>query len=279
MTLVTGRGGAGSWQVRGEQIGAALGASVIPNATVKQIKAADVALVVKRVPDDLLHGLRRADRPWLYDIVDAYPQPLCSDWTKKQAVAWVRAHIRRLQPTAVIWPNARMRDDCELPGEVVYHHHRPRIQANPIREHFGVIGYEGRAAYLDGWHKTIERECQARGLTFLLNPARLADVDAILAVRGGEWRGYVSDHWKSNVKLANAHGSGTPFIGIPEDGYLETACGAEEWVDLPDELAAALDRLTPVATRMDAFERSSVRAFGVEKAAEQVGGILCALRS
>ena len=62
--LVTGRGGAASWTIRGEQIGAALGATVKPKASLEDMRAADVILVVKKVPDELLADLRKSGRPW-----------------------------------------------------------------------------------------------------------------------------------------------------------------------------------------------------------------------
>lgn len=276
--IVTGRGGAGSWTVRGEQIGQALGARVQPKATVEDLKAADVALVVKRVPDTLLDALRRSRTPWAYDVVDAYPQPICSKWSRQQAIAWMRDYLRRLRPDAVIWPTARMRDDCGA-GEVVYHHHRPGLARNPIRPEIKVLGYEGRPDYLEGWHKHIARECDRRGLTFLLNPQRLADVDVVLAVRGGEWRGYVQEHWKSNVKLANAHASGTPFIGTRERGYLETATGAEQWADEPGELGRCLDRLAEQPVRMAVQESFLAASIPLEQAASEFRRVLCALKS
>ena len=47
---ITGRGGAGSWQIRAVQIGAVLNAHVCQMATIEEMQAADVVLVVKRVP-------------------------------------------------------------------------------------------------------------------------------------------------------------------------------------------------------------------------------------
>lgn len=277
--LITGRGGAGSWTIRAEQIGSALGALVKPMATVEDIRAADFVLVVKRVPEQLLAALRAARRPWAYDVVDAYPQPGCTFWSRQQAAAWMRDAIRRVAPDLIIWPNRRMRDDCSMQGPAIYHHFRPGIDRNPIRQDLKIIGYEGRPHYLQGWHNAIDRECTERGMTFVLNPGRLADVDAILAVRGGDWRGYVQDHWKSNVKLANAHGSGTPFIGIRECGYIETAAGGEEWVDRPKELGRALDRLADQKHRQEVQAAFLKAAIPLSKTAEQTREALCALKS
>jgi hypothetical protein len=276
--LFTGRGGAaGSWEVRGRQVGVACGAKVKPLATLSDVQAADVTVVVKRVPDALLQSLR--GRPWVYDIVDAYPQPESARWSQDEAIEWVSRHIARLNPTAVIWPNQRMRGDCDdgRPGLVLKHHHRPNILRNPIRKHVQAIGYEGEANYLDGWMPVIARECKRRGWKFVTNPAHLSDLDIVLAVRGGQWDGYATRNWKSAVKLANAHGSGTPFVGQRECGYLETASGAEYWADSPADLGACFDWLTDQSARELVSDRFTKKAYTVEHAATDLLGFLRAL--
>jgi len=277
--LVTGRGGAGSWQVRGEQIGAALGARVVPLAGLNDMRAADVILVIKRCPDELLSNLRKSGRPWVYDVVDAYPQPTSSAWSKRYAVDWLRAHIGRLRPARVIWANAQMQADFGGGGSVVYHHARPGQQPNPIRAQLRTIGYEGAEAYIGPWIPAIERICRERGMQFVLNPPSLAQLDVVLALRGPDRGGYVTRSWKSNVKLANAHATGTPFIGSPECGYLETATGAEHWAESPADLERALDWLLAQDTRLEISRRFRRAALSLEQAAAQVREVLCAARS
>lgn len=269
--LFTGRGGAaGSWIVRGEQIGHACGGKVKPLATSTDIRAADLTVVVKRTPDVLVTQL--AGRPWVYDIVDAYPQPESAMWSQDEAIGWVTRHIAKLNPTAVIWPNQRMRDDCDdgRPGLVLKHHHRPGIKRNPIREEVRRIGYEGAAQYLDGWMPHIAKECARRRWEFVVNPKHLADLDVVLALRGGQWDGYASRNWKSAVKMANAHGSGTPFVGQRESGYLENASGAEYWADEPKDLATCFDWLEPVSARELIADRFVQKAYTLEQAAEDL---------
>lgn len=274
--LVTGKGTSGSWAVRGEQLGNALGATVKPNATARDMKRIDLAIVVKRTPETVIQSIRSAGIPWVYDIMDAYKQPQSSQWTRDQAIGWAKGLIEGLKPSAVIWPNQRMREDCDtgLPGMVLRHHHRPGIASNPIREKVTCIGYEGSAAYLERWRPLIDAECVRRGWRFEVNPKSLTDLDIVLAVRGGQWEGYVPRHWKSNVKLANAHGSGTPFVGQQECGYLETASGAEYWAEDRASLAMSLDWLESRSTREQVSDRFRQCAYPVEKAAEDLKAFL-----
>lgn len=270
--LVTGRGGAGSWVVRGEQLGDAIGATVRPLA--QDATGFDLALVVKRTPEPTLEAIRRAGIPWVWDIVDAYPQPISYGWERSEAISWVRQKLEALKPSAVIWPTERMREDCGtgLLGLVLPHHHRPRMPVNPIRPQIQVVGYEGSPAYLGRWGDDIRAECRKRGWRFEVNPRRLADLDVVLAFR--DRGGYVSRHWKSNVKLANAHGSGTPFVGQPERGYLETASGAEYWAEDRKGLKRAFDWLLDQGTRETISDRFLQKAFTVEHAAAQLQGFL-----
>lgn len=267
--LFTGKGTSGSWACRGEQLGGALGAVVAPMATDAQINAADLIVVVKRCPSELMERIKRSGKPWVWDVVDFYPQPEAASWSRVEAITWVRQKIRTLQPNAIIWPNARMEQDIQfdLPGLVLYHHHRPGIQANPIRERITRIGYEGQPNYLEGWEHAIHRECKARDWQFVVNPRSLSDVDVVLALRGGRFEGYAPTNWKSNVKLANAHASGTPFVGQPEYGYVETKTGMESWVMLPVDLGPAFDQLASQARRY-AISRCFLKtAYPLDKAA------------
>lgn len=241
MILFTGRGTSGSWQIRGAQIAKAMGEKAIPKARESHVASADTVVVVKRLDrPELLKGKR-----WAWDLVDFYPQPECTKWCRSEAIHWVKSQIQKHQPTGVIFPNKRMAQDCKTskPSTTIYHHHRPDIAINPIRDKVQVVGYEGSPGYLGSWGRLLTKECNRRGWDFVVNPSQLADCDIVVAFRDESVNGYAQRHWKSNVKLANAHGSGTPFIGPCENGYSETATGYERWVELPDQLSQALDEL------------------------------------
>ena len=245
--IITGRGSSGSWQIRGVQLGRSIGADVQPMAM--DVAAYDVAIVIKRTPSDLIARIHRAGIPLVYDVVDGYPQPEGNAWNREQCVAWLRAQVVHVHPAAIVAATRAMADDCAefgLPVLALPHHARPGLRRAPIRP-LRTVGYEGAENYITGWRPHIERECKRRGLTFVVNPPSLGDVDIVLALRDST--GYAPRKWKSNVKLANAQALGLPLICAREMGYLETASGGEFWADRPDELAAALDTLEPIATR------------------------------
>lgn len=268
MILFTGGGKAGSWKIRGEQLGGAIG-TVKPRATLEDMRDADLVVLVKRPAPGQIEALQRSGKPWVWDLVDFYPQPECTGWSRKKAIGWVRDALRRAKPQGVVYPTCRMLDDCHQYGKnaVVYHHHRPAIRHNPIRDRIQKVGYEGEATYLGDWGEAVEHECRRRGLEFVINPQELADCDVVVAFRGEHVNGYAQRHWKSNVKLANAHGSGTPFIGGQEIGYLETKTMDEFFCESPHELRYLLDLLEPRATRLEIQHKFLRYAYPLEKAA------------
>jgi hypothetical protein len=240
--LFTGKPNKGSWQIRAVQMADGLGAC-IPFATVKQCRKADFIIAVKRVPEEVLQAIRDSGRPWAWDVVDPYPQPECSAWSREQAIHWMRLKLRAMKPTVAVWATQSMQQDIEADGVVIPHHSRPGIAVNPIREELRVVGYDGAPAYLDHWAPALSAAAKRVGATFVDRVGSLAQCDVVVALRGGRADCYVTRHWKSNVKLANAHGSGTPFIGQPDSGYMETAAGGECWVQSPDQLDSALASL------------------------------------
>lgn len=248
--LFTGRPNKGSWQIRGVQMAQGLG-TCIPFATTEQCKQFDFIVVVKNALPAVVQAVRASGKPWAYDFVDAYPQPTCSAWSKDQAIAWVRRKVMELHPNVVVWANDRMRSDMAMGGEVILHHSRPGLQCNPIRRALRKVGYEGSPNYLGAWRKHLHHAVAKIGAEFVENPGNLADLDVVVAFRQGPADCYATRHWKSNVKLANAHGSGTPFMGQPDDGYLETKTGNEQWVTDFHELEPALVELMPQERRSE----------------------------
>lgn len=261
--LVTGSGKSGSWQIRGEQLGRAIDAAVVPNAT--DLHGFDVVIAVKRVPPDLVARARRLEVPLVWDVVDAWPQPVGNDWAREHCIAWLRQRVEETRPAAIVAATRSMKDDCAqfgLPVLALPHHVRPGLERNPIRASVSVVGYEGGENYLGKWRAPIETECARRGWRFEVNPRSLADLDVLVAVR--EATGYAPRSWKSNVKLANAQGSGTPCVLNLEAGYLETASAAELWADDAAGLSLAFDALESRDARLTASDRLFAVAPGLD---------------
>ena len=270
--LFTGNGTSGSWKIRGEQLGSACGGIIKPKATRQDLKQADVVVVVKRVSDQLLEDIRASGKPWIFDIVDFYPQPECTNWSKSQSIDWVKTRLKLLHPNAIIWPNKCMMHDCAngAPGLVLPHHYRPGMTINPIRENVKLIGYEGARNYVGNWLGPILEQCIKRGWQFRINTFEMAEMDIVLAIRDDHVNGYAQRHWKSNVKLANAHGSGTPFIGPLEQGYLENSTGLEMWADDVRDLPRVFDRLESSSLRKNIRDTFLNKSISVEKCATQL---------
>ena len=119
------------------------------------------------------------------------------------------------------------------------------------------------------------KECQSRGWGFLINPPSLSSVDVVVCFRDTEHNGYVQQHYKSNVKLANAHGSGTPFVGPRECGYTETATGQEQWVYSLGDLGKAFDALECQAKRRHIQDAFICKRYSVDRAADDLRSYLC----
>jgi hypothetical protein len=237
--LVTGRENGGSWQIRAVQLGAAIGALVQPNAG--SAKGFDVAIVVKRARQDLLDRIRGI--PVIWDVVDAYSQAGL-EWTALQCRGWLASEVARIKPVAIVAATEAMAADCEgfgIPVLALPHHARYPQVINPIRKVVQTVGYEGREQYLGRWRSVLEQECKRRKWAFVVNPKTLASLDIVVAFR--ESRGYAATQWKSNVKLANAQGSGTPIVMQRDAGYMETASGAEWLADKASELYTAFDQI------------------------------------
>lgn len=252
--LITGSGSqAGSYPIRAQQLGEAIGATVEAKAT--NVDGFDALVLVKRRIPETIEACRRAGVPLILDLVDGWPQPNGNAWPRDICMAWLKAHVATIKPAAIVAATGVMEADCAALGVPVLalpHHARPGLRRNPIREKVLAVGYEGAERHLGKWLTWLQFECSRRGWTFHVNPPELADVDIVVALR--ELTGYAPRHWKSNVKLANAQASGTPIICNREAGYRETAAGVEYWADTEEEVSLALDALTSLEVRQATAE-------------------------
>lgn len=263
--------------MRGEQLGHAYGA-IVSKDRLPPIKSDDVIIGVKRISDSLLAEIKKSRAYFIWDIVDAYPQKERMD--KAAALRWFQSEYNRLKPNAVLWPNKRMRDDCEfigIGGIVLPHHAMLNAPINPIREQVKTIGYQGSLRYIEGAvNAEIRRVCKANKILFNDQCASLADVDIILALRSDKWASYPIQNWKPATKLNNAHATGTPFIGNPEAGYLEFSAGSEIFIEDIVELENAIESLLPYDKRESA-NASKDTAYTIEHAVRDLSQFIASL--
>jgi hypothetical protein len=204
----------------------------------------------------------------VYDVVDAWPQPVGNEWDESEVKEWLYSEIQRIQPDAAIAATGRMAEDLrafDIPVLWLRHHHRPGIRRNSIRQRITVVGYEGSPSYILKWNEAIRHACANIGASFVVNPDTLADCDVVLALRDS--KGYAPRNWNSAVKLENAHASGTPWIGCNEAGYVEIATGCEYWADSPSQLRTSLEWLHDQSTRELVHDRFVDSAYSVGHAA------------
>lgn len=266
--LVTGRGTSGSWEIRGEQLGEAIGATVRRDA--HDVKGFDIAILVKRASPLLLQRLHHAKVPIIYDVVDSWPQPHGNLWDAATCKSWLAQQVAMVKPRALVASTKAMADDCAgfgIPVLTLPHHARPRQITNPIRYQVRRVGYEGGAQYLGSWQTFVEAQCAKRKWTFVINPSALSELDIVIAMR--EVTGYAARNWKSNVKLANAQGTGTPCVVNREAGYLETQSGGEVFADTHEEVGRALTALTSWEARKAAHTKLRIGAPTLDAVAKE----------
>lgn len=252
--LVTGKQGSGSWMIRGEQLGSAANATVRPHAPEQLMREHDVVVLVKRPPAGFADAARHAGTPVVWDVVDAWPQPDANAWEEGLCVHWLLSEVQRVGAVAVLCPNDSMVEALTrkgVPALSLPHHYMPDRAINPIRPKVRKVGYQGRDVYLSGdWRKAIEAACAKRGWEFVSEPMLdLASVDIAVAFRDGHWNGWIASAWKSNVKLANAMGTGTPIVLAREDSYCQWGAGVEPMPATPAQLDAAFEHLTSHESR------------------------------
>lgn len=248
--LFTSKSSAGAWQIRGEQIAAMrTNWTALNRPADADIAACDLLCVVKKPDARVIEQARKIGKPIVYDIVDSWAQPEDGITYTNSAMArelFGRAW-RSLAADGYIFPTRRMQLDLDVlvsHGITIYHHYWPQLQHNPLRDRVETVGYEG-ADYLGQWLPMIERACESRGLRFVANPPTYVDLDVVILVRGGEHGNFLARSYKSNVKLANAYGSGTPaIVHVEEMSAHDTDTGdVLFFTSQPGSFERQLDRL------------------------------------
>lgn len=251
--LMVGAGAAGSWQIRGVQLGQALGARVTTSPTEADWAWADVIVLVKRALAVWGAQARQTSCPVVWDAVDFWQQPAQNHLAREAAIAMAQQYMAPVSPDLVIGATQAMADD--LGGVYVPHHVNPGHGRTEPRDSVMVVAYEGNPLYLGQWHGALVEACAKRGWTCAINPPRLADADIVVALRDGPWDGWMCQAWKSGVKLVNAIGVGRPVITQDSAAYREI-----------HPIGATVDAVGDIDDAMDAAASPLVRvlAFGVD---------------
>lgn len=261
--IIGGGPESGASVVRAEQLGGAIGARVHqdpwrdPNHT--ELEWCHFVVIVKRLKkrwNRWLARIQHVRKPVAWDCVDFWQQPEENDICHNLAIKSFNKRKGELGARLVIVATEQMQKD--VGGNCYYlpHHHRPTLMPTPIRDRVALVGYEGNEKYIEDLRPLIERECQARGWTFVVNPPSLAAMDIVLALRSGVWDGRVCRQWKSGVKYVNSIAAGRPVI--TQD------CAAFREIDPPGsviqveaDLVSAFDHWSSRTHRQQAFERAS----------------------
>lgn len=215
MNILIVGAGKGSWVMRGQQLGAALGARVTSSPTDADFTWCDLVVLVKKHAVHFAPRAHKAGKPIVWDALDFWSQPAQNSYTRDAALLALRSHAKIIQPALIIGATEAMAADAASLGfksAYLPHHSWAGLQPTPPRANVSVVAYEGNPSYLGRWLQVLRDACALRGWSFKVNPPNLADVDILVAFRDGSWDGWICREWKSGVKVVNAIAAGRPII-------------------------------------------------------------------
>lgn len=267
--------GAGTWQIRAKQIASHINARLDPDLT--KPNECDAVILVKRPLENLLRRIRKFNKPIIWDMQDSWFQKKeqgdMSNYDKPKIMNWLKDYLDTVNPIHVIATSTSMKNDLESLGyksTIINHFYRPNIIVNPIREQLNIVGIEGTRMQYGTWPSKLKIICKKMDYTFIENfepnKDKLHLFDVVITMR--EHTGYAALNWKSNVKLANAHGSGTPGIFGEEQSYKDTASGFELWASTEEKIIESLKNLEPYDVRKNISENFLKSKISIEQIAE-----------
>ncbi len=271
MNLLIIPGGKESGQVRGGQLGEAIGARVSVKPSRVSLDWADLVICVKRSLFEYGDALRRMNKPVVWDAVDFWDQPEQNSLTEAEAKALLQSKIDKYEPVLVIGATQAMADAAH--GVCLPHHSRPYLVSAPARERVQIVAYEGVPKYLGHWMHVLAGACAKRDWAFLINPKDLRDADIVVALRDGQYDGWMCREWKSGVKVGNAMASGRPIITQDSAAFRELAPIGTAIMD-ETSLNAALDKYADQAVRQSAVSQSRAETLTLDHIAARYRRIL-----
>jgi hypothetical protein len=249
--------GKGSWMMRGQQLGDVLGARVTSAPTPDDWAWADVVVLVKRAILQFGRQAKRCGKPVVWDALDFWAQPAQNRFDQAAAIAALRQMAEHAAPALIICATQAMADACD--GVYVPHHGRLDLLPTEARTTVQTVGYDGGEVFLDAWAPALRQACSRRGWRFVVNPPRLADVDILVALRGGVWDGWICREWKSGVKAVNAILAGRPLIAQDSAAVREIE-PIGSIIDGVDAIDQAFDVWDDVVARQAVADASRTRA-------------------
>lgn len=265
--------GKGSWEMRGIQLGAALGARVTSSPTDADFAWCDLVILVKKHAVTFAPRAHKAGKPIVWDALDFWAQPAQNSYTRDAALLALHNHAKVIKPALIIGATEAMAADAAALGfrsAYLPHHSWAGLVPTPPREVVGTVAYEGNPAYLGRWHGWIKEACERRGWLFDINPANLSKADIIVAFRDGPWDGWICREWKSGVKIVNAMAARRPIFTQPSAAERElNQDGAV--IDSRDDLDASFDFWSPLERRDDLLPG---HRYGIETVSAQYLSIL-----
>lgn len=275
--LIVGNG-KGSYEMRGQQLGNAIGARVVTTPNAEDWYWADVAVLVKRYGAQFSPHAHAADVPIVWDALDFWKQPYENVFDETRARALLVAELTRIKPALTIGATQAMADAAG--GVYVPHHSWQGLEPTEPRPNVGIVAYQGNPMYLGQWRPALEHECSKRGWVFVINPPDLSLADILVAFRNGPWDGWMCWQWKSGVKVVNAIAAGRPLLAQDTAAARELSAPGQS-VATPEAIGAALDSWAPLERRQQAYERCRclAPALRLSKIAEKYVEILTSVRA
>jgi hypothetical protein len=254
--LIVGSG-KGSWDMRGLQLGAAIGARVTSATNDHDLHWADLVVLVKRAMLNFGRHVAKFSKPVVWDALDFWSQPAQNQADEATALALFQQHVASVRPVAVICATDAMARDCG--GVYLPHHSWKGLTPTPARESVQTVAYQGGEVFLGKWRVALEQVCARRGWSFVVNPFDLREADILVSVRDGVWDGWMCRRWKSGVKHVNAIAAGRPVLMQSSAAATEIQpCGS--FVESVSDIDQAFDRWAPWSARAEVVAECERRA-------------------
>jgi hypothetical protein len=268
----------GSWDIRGQQLGSALDARVTSTPDVSDWQWADLVVLVKHAGRRFAKNARAAGVPIVWDALDFWQQPGDNDMAEDTARLLLNQALDVIRPALVIGATQAMAGAAD--GAYLPHHSWRGLEPVQAQREVTTIGYQGNPAFLGRWAGALLKAAERRRWTLLLNPTDVLTADILVALRDGQWDGWMCREWKSGVKLVNAIAAGRPVITQASAAMREIG-GPGSIVETPDELEAALDVWTGYEARQRALNacRALAPAYQLNAIAARYRDILSQVRA